>query len=507
MRLTFLKRHYIKDFNLGALSSSLNTSSRLKKFASLGFAALVLSSCVTASGELDSATTLKSSWVRPDDPQEKIGAKEHPAVLAKYGGTYENVQAERLTALIVGKLVAQSEDPSRVYKITLLNSPKVNAFALPGGFLYVTRGLMALANDSSELAAVIAHEMAHVSSNHAIVRQEKFNSAALGQKVVSEVLEDSPAGQIALAANQLRLTKFSQYQELQADTIGIRMAGRAGFDPFASARFLQTMDRYRKFIAGDKGFDSSDNFTTSHPATPKRIELARRHGRFFGSPGIGKRDRDRYLKGIDGLLFGNTADEGFVRGQRFSHAGLGITFKAPKGFIVDNQTKAVLVSGPNDLATRFDATVVSSRTNLADYLKSGWITGLVNETIREESINGFQSATAIARGDAWRFKVRIIRNGTQVYRFITAAPQTNTNIDAVSRRITESFRVLSAQEIADLKPLSIKIKTVGANESEQTLAANMQGTSNPLELFRLLNGLKPGETVTPGQKVKIVTDR
>jgi len=329
----------------------------------------------------------------------------------------------------------------------------------------------------------------------------------LGQKVVSEVLEDSPAGQIALAANQLRLTKFSQYQELQADTIGIRMAGRAGFDPFASARFLQTMDRYRKFIAGDKGFDSSDNFTTSHPATPKRIELARRHGRFFGSPGIGKRDRDRYLKGIDGLLFGNTADEGFVRGQRFSHAGLGITFKAPKGFIVDNQTKAVLVSGPNDLATRFDATVVSSRTNLADYLKSGWITGLVNETIREESINGFQSATAIARGDAWRFKVRIIRNGTQVYRFITAAPQTNTNIDAVSRRITESFRVLSAQEIADLKPLSIKIKTVGANESEQTLAANMQGTSNPLELFRLLNGLKPGETVTPGQKVKIVTDR
>ena len=186
----------------------------------------MLSGCITATGELDSSDTLKSSWVRPDDPQEKIGAKEHPAVVAKYGGTYENRQAERLVAVIVGKLVSQSEDPSRVYKITLLDSPKVNAFALPGGFLYVTRGLMALANDSSELAAVIAHEMAHVSSNHAIIRQEKMNSAALGKKVVSDVLDDSPAGQIAIAANQLKLRMFSQDQELQADAVGIRTSGR-----------------------------------------------------------------------------------------------------------------------------------------------------------------------------------------------------------------------------------------------------------------------------------------
>lgn len=468
--------------------------------------ALLLSSCVTPTGEFEDGS-LKSSWVRPDDPQENIGAKEHPIVVAKYGGVYEDQQAERLVAVIVGKLVAQSEDPSRIYKINLLNSPKVNAFALPGGFLYVTRGLMGLANDSSELAAVIAHEMAHVSSNHAVIRQEQLKSAAIGKKVVAEVLEDSPAGRIAIAANQNRFVKFSQDQELQADTVGIRMAGRAGFDPFAAARFLETMERYRKFIAGDKNFDSSDNFTSSHPSTPKRIELARRHGRFFGSPGIGKRDRDRYLQGIDGLLFGNTADEGFVRGQRFSHAGLGITFEAPNGFTIDNQAKAVLVSGPDDIATRFDATVVSTRTKLGDYLKSGWITGLVNETIREETINGFQSATAIARGDAWRFKVRVIRNDSQVYRFITAAPQTNTNIDAVSRRITESFRVLSEQEIASLKPLVIRVETVGATQNEKTFIAKMRGSSNPAELFRIMNGLKSGETVSPGQKVKIVTDR
>ena len=500
-----MKQNSDHFYNTGSNNGAFEGFWRFKKIVALGFAALMLASCVNSKGELEDGGTLKSSWVRPDDPQEQIGAKEHPAVVAKYGGAYNNLQAEQLIAVIVGKLVAQSEDPARVYKITLLNSPKVNAFALPGGYLYVTRGLLALANDSSELAAVIAHEMAHVSSNHAVVRQEKLNSAAIGKQVVTEVLEDSPAGQIALAANQIRLTRFSQEQELQADTIGIRMAGRAGYDPYAAARFLETMDNYRKFIAGDKNFDSSDNFTSSHPSTPKRIELARRHGRFFGSPGIGKRDKERYLQGIDGILFGNTTEEGFVRGQSFSHAGLGIMFEAPNGFTIDNQAKAVLVSGPNDIATRFDATVVSGRTKLTDYIKSGWITGLVDETVREESINGFQSATAIARGDAWRFKVRVIRNGNQVYRFITAAPQTNTNIDAVSRRITESFRVLSKEEIANLKPLVIKIVTVGAGANHEVMASRMLGSSSPLKLFRVLNGLKPEDELSPGQKVKIVT--
>ena len=450
---------------------------------------------------------LTSSWVRPDDPQEKIGAKEHPAVIAKYGGVYQNAQAERLIAVIVGRLVAVSDDPSRVYKITILDSPKVNAFALPGGFLYVTRGLLALSNDSSELAAVIAHEMAHVSSNHAIIRQEKLSADAIGEKVVAEVLDGSPAGQIALAANRIRLSRFSQEQELQADTVGIRMIGRAGYDPFAAARFLETMSSYRRFLAGDTGFDSSDSFTSSHPSTPKRIELAYRHARFFGAPGIGTRDRERYLQGVDGLLFGNTVEEGFVRGRVFSHSGLGITFEAPKGFTIDNQPKAVLISGPGDIATRFDATVLPPRTSLTDYIKSGWITGLIDETIREESINGFKSATAVARGEGWRFKVRIIRNEGQVYRFITAAPQTNTNLDAVSRAITGTFRFLSKREIASLKPLTLRIVKAKRSDTEAKLVSRMQGSGKKDALFRLINGLQEGETIKPGQMVKLVVDR
>lgn len=503
--LTFSGKDFSQNARLTRPTFRFKRSYSLSKIIAPAFSALILVGCVDPNAGAGGDTSLTSSWVRPIDPQETIGQKEHPVVIAKYGGVYENVKAERMLAVIVGRLVAVSDDPSRVYKITLLDSPKVNAFALPGGFLYVTRGLLALANDSSEVAAVIAHEMAHVTANHAIIRQDKLKSAAIGEQVVTEVLQDNNAGKVALAANRLRLSQFSQDQELQADAIGIRMIGRAGYDPFAAERFLNTMGTYRRFLAGGQGFKDTDNFASSHPSTPKRIELAKRHARFFGSPGVGERDADRYFKGVDGMIFGDTADEGFVRGRSFSHAGLGITFSVPEGFSIENQPKAVLVSGPNDVATRFDATVLSKGTSLTDHLNSGWITGLVEETIREEPINGLQSATATARGDGWRFKVRIIRNGSQLYRFITAAPQTNTSLDAVSRQITGSFRALSDAEIAQLKPLTVEVVTA-RRATEDSMVARMKGSTDPRRLFRMINGLSDQDVIVIGQKYKIITE-
>ncbi|MBL4726907.1 MAG: M48 family metalloprotease [Rhizobiaceae bacterium] len=453
------------------------------------------------------SSSLRSSWVRPDDPQEKLGAKEHPLVLAKYGGEYSDKNAETLLALIVGRLVSVSQDPSRIYKITVLNSPKINAFALPGGYLYVTRGLLALANDSSELAAVIAHEMAHVFSNHAILRREKISHSALGKDVVEGALGGSRAGKIALAANKIRLSEFSKDQELQADAISIRMIGRAGFDPFSAGRFLETMNKFRQLKSKKAGKSGIGTFLSSHPTTPARVLLAKRHARFFGAPGVGERSRERYLEGISGLLYGDTADEGFVRGQVFTHAGLGISFRAPKGFTIHNQPHAVTLTGPSDVATRFDAAVLSPTKSLTKYLKSGWINGLINETIREETLNGLPSATALAAADGWRFRVLVIRNGGQLYRFITAAPQSNLQIQAISKQVTGSLRVLSEKEIAALSPLRIKIVTAGNRDTLGSLTRRMRGVGNRVKLFKILNSLGPGARVRSGQQYKIITDR
>jgi len=465
-----------------------------------------LSSCTIDNVVGGASPKLTSSWVKPDDPQEKLGKREHPLVLAKYGGAYSNRKAENLIAIVVGKLVGVSNDPSRVYKITILNSPKVNAFALPGGFLYVTRGLLALASDSSELAAVIAHEMAHVASNHAILRQERLSSDAIGQEIVNEVLGGSRAGKIALAANQIRLANFSRDQELQADTIGIRMIGNAGYDPFAAGRFLETMNRYQTLANRRQNKLGEGNFLSSHPTTPARVSLAKRHARFFGAPGFGEKARDRYLKGIDGILFGDTAEEGFVRGRKFVHGGLGVEFSVPKGYSIQNQPKSVIVTGPSQVATRFDATVLSAQRKLVPYLKSGWVNGLQNDTVTTETINGLPSATGVALSDGWRFRVRIIHNGNQLYRFITAGPSSNLQIDRVSKQIASSLRLLDKQEISQLSPLRIRVIEAPQSATLGSMARRMHSANNSLDLFQVLNSLGPGSRIEAGEKYKIVSE-
>lgn len=475
----------------------------------LAVAMLVLQSCTLSGLEnIGSEPSLASSFVRPEDPQEAIGAREHPLVLAKYGGEYRNQETERMLALVVGRLISVSDDPSRVYKVTILNTPKVNAFALPGGYLYITRGLLALANDSSEIAAVIAHEMAHVTANHAVLRQEKISNASVGEEVVNEVLSNTVAGRVALAANQLKLSDFSREQELQADAIGIRMIGRSGFDPYAAARFLETMQTYQALMAGNDNQLDDVTFLSSHPTTPQRIELAKRHARFFGAPGIGDRDRDRYLAGIDGLLFGDTADEGFVRGNVFSHSGLGVTFSAPAGSRLDNQPKAVIVTGPGDAATRFDAAVIGRFQSLEAYLKSGWVNGLKEESVAlTTTASGLAAATAEAETDGWRFRVKVIQIDKQVYRFITAMPAGSADIIKISDLIAGSFRKLTDKEIQALSPLRVRVVELDANDRLGALARRMRSGPNRLQLLRVLNGLQPGELPKTGDRLKIIKDK
>lgn len=473
---------------------------------SVGF--LTLSGCTLTDGiELNNDSSHATSWIRPNDPQEKIGLREHPLVLAKYGGEYRDSKVEKLLALIVGRLVNVSEDKGRIYKLTILNSPKVNAFALPGGYLYVTRGLLALANDTSELAAVLSHEMAHVSANHAILRGRQESSKNVGKQVVNEVLGDSVASRIALAANQLRLSDFSKDQELQADAIGIRMLGNAGFDAHGASRFLETMQAFQGLNTKRSGRFADASFLSSHPTTPHRIDLAKRHARFFGAPGLGEADRARYQQGIDGLMFGDSSDEGFVRGNRFSHASLGITFKAPKGARVENHSTNVVINGPGDLATRFDAAIIGKNQSLRDYMKSGWIRGLNEGSIVEYTYNGLPIASAIAQGGSWDFVIQAILIDRQVYRFITAGPIGDLEIRTSAEVISKSFRRLTEVEKNKLQPLQIRVVTVSSTDTLGSFASRMKGTTQGLKLFQTLNGLKTGQVPLVGSKVKIVSDQ
>ncbi|WP_425349324.1 M48 family metalloprotease [Consotaella salsifontis] len=492
--------------------------------STLPLLALVFASCSTVQDALDQASLERSAApsavpevaprdpitfesAQSGDPQSSIGRSQHPKILAAYGGAYTDAKLEQALAGIVGRLNAVSDDPKRVYSITVLNSPNVNAFALPGGYLYVTRGLLALASDSAEVAAVLAHEMGHVTANHGIERQQREAAAELAGRVVAEVLSSDAAGRAALARGQLNLASFSRQQELQADALGIRQIGRAGYDPYASSRFLEAMDAYSKLRNAFQADNPNLDFLATHPATPQRIELAKQHARAIGPEGIGRKDRDRFLMGIDGMLFGDSAAEGYVRGSRFYHPGLGITFEVPNGFVIDNTAEAVLATGPDDTAIRFDGVSVPRSTSLSDYLKSGWIGGLDPTSIQPRRVGDLEAVSARAAGGNYVFDVTAIRVGSQVYRFLTALPAAKADrLIGVAASVAQSFRLLTPEERESLKPLRIRVLKAGAADTVDSLAQRMMGVDRSAELFRLLNGLGPEENVTPGELYKIVAE-
>ncbi|MGE3304454.1 MAG: M48 family metalloprotease [Rhizobiaceae bacterium] len=481
------------------------------RFAFAASLSALVSGCLSGNDISENAFQPSNNPVTVDsvsrnDRLAELARGQHPRILATYGGEYSDPKLERMVAKVVGNLTVGSDNPNQTYRITILNSPNVNAFALPGGYLYVTRGLLALANDSAELAAVIAHEMAHVTANHGLARQQKEAEEVLATRVVSDVLGDNANARAALIRGKLRLAQFSRNQELEADAIGIKHSARAGFDAFAAGRFLQSMASYSDFRTVTGAQDASLDFLASHPNAPQRIELAQRLARMQGVPGTGTRDRDSFLAGIDGLIFGDTPEEGYVRGNTFLHPRLGVAFSVPPGFVIDNTAAAVTASGPGDMAVRFDGVALNRNVALTDYIRSGWVAGLDESSVRAETISGNPAALARARADGWQFEIAVIRAGDQVYRLLAAAPAASTGLDAIAGSVSGSFKVLSAAEKAALKPLRIRVVTVKPGETAGSLAATMAGVDRKLDLFRLINALPPGASVSAGDKVKLITD-
>ncbi|MEX6506974.1 M48 family metalloprotease [Jiella sp. M17.18] len=445
--------------------------------------------------------------VQADDPQSVIARSQHPKILAAYGGAYSDPKMERMLATIVGRLAAVTDDPNRAYRITILNSPNINAFALPGGYVYITRGLLALATDSAEVAGVIGHEMGHITANHGILRQQREQAAEIASRVVTDVLHSEPAGEIALARSKLSLAQFSREQELQADELGIKHIARAGYDPYAASRFLQAMQSYQNFRNAFQATNPQLDFLASHPSTPQRIALANALAAKVVPPGGGDTDRDHYLSGIDGMLFGDSAAEGYVRDHHFYHPGLGITFQVPDNFVIDNTAEAVLATGPGDTAIRFDGVALPAESSLVDYVNSGWIGGLDPSSVHEHRIGALEAVSAKAHGGDYAFDVTVIRVGGQVYRFLTAVPSRSAaSATAIAEQVANSFRVLSPAEKAALKPLRIRIVTASASDTPATMARRMIGVDRKEAMFRLLNELGPNDGLTAGVRYKIVAE-
>jgi predicted Zn-dependent protease len=468
---------------------------------------VVLAGCSSAN-----LPTLTETPAAPQPEKQRLLSaseqREHLRILAAYGGVYREPRLQSMLETTVDKLVAASERPEQKYEVTILNSPAINAFALPNGELYVTRGLIALANDNSELASVLAHEMAHVIARHAAIREEQARQAALVNKVATDLLSDPQLGALALAKSKIALVNFSRAQEFEADGIGVGIAARAGFDPYGAERFLLSMGSNAHLKVQRTSIDPrAPDFLSSHPATPERVSNAVANARQFTGPGLGRRDKSEYLANLNGIVFGEDPSEGFVRGRRFLHPKLGFTFTAPDGFVLDNTAQAVFGIKDNGAqALRLDVVKVPAEQSLTDYLNSGWIENIDPKSVEELLAGGFPAATATAKGEQWTFRLFVVRFGDSVYRIIYAAKNRTDAVDKSFRNSLSTFRRMTVQEIEGAQPLRLKIVEVKPGDTVEKLAKHMAVNDRQAERFRVLNGLGEKDRIKPGDRVKMVVE-
>jgi predicted Zn-dependent protease len=438
------------------------------------------------------------------DPEDVvIGRREHPRIIAAYGGVYSDRPAEIMVARIVGRLLAAADQPNAQFQVTILDSAEVNAFALPGGYIYVTRGILALASDTSELAAVLAHEIAHVTLRHARARTDRTRTTQIVDRVITGVFGGDASSDQASSRSRQSMAAFSQNQELEADREGIKFAGKAGYDPHAAARFLGVMSRFATFSAGE---NSGDGFLSSHPSTPDRINKAAETARtMFGAPGTGETDRAGYMASISGLTFGDSPAQGSIIGRRFVHPSSKFTFQVPQGYTLQNSQSAVVGVAGDGEAVRFDSADVAANLGLADYLKSGWIAGLKADSVTTQSYNGIEMASGVAQTDQWFFRVSVMRLDGQVYRFIFAAKADSARFAQGADATLKSFRRTDANDLSQIRKVAIRVVTARTSDTADSLARQMAGLSRGSELFYIINDLFPGDPIVAGEKYKVVS--
>lgn len=447
------------------------------------------------------------------EDEAQLGAQQHGQVLKEFGGTYDDPKLANYVSSLGTLLARTSELPDLKFTFTVIDSPIVNAFALPGGYVYVTRGLVALADDEAELAGVLAHEIGHVTARHSAERYGQAVAANLATAGLG-IIFGATEGQMAEGLSALVLRSWSRDQEFEADMLGVRYLTQAGFSPDAMASFLSRLQAHSRLeaeIEGNPGAADSFSLLQTHPRTADRIERAADQAGVVpvADPIVG---RDIYLNQIDGMIYGDSPKNGFVRGRVFYHPILRFRFEAPPGFRIINSQTRVLAVGPKPAGISFDLAPESQGRDPLDYLVNVWAKGLQLDGVERLDINGMAAATghlrSNTRGGARDFRLITIRyDNTYMYRFLfVTAPEQTAQLGEAFRRTTYSFRKLSAAEAGALKPNRLRIHQVRAGDTPQSLSAQFPFDTFKLERFVVLNGIPANANLTPGQRVKIITE-
>lgn len=460
-----------------------------------------------------------------DEPAEIAeGAKAHQEVLKEYGA-FSNTAVQTYVNALGQKLAAQSHRTQLQWHFTVLDSPDINAFALPGGYVYVTRGIMAYMDSEADLAGVIGHEIGHVTARHGAQRATSQQNAGLGvlaASVLGAVLESqglSGAGQLAGQVSQTvaagYVASYGRDQELQADGLGAEYLSRTRYDPRNMIDVITVLKNQERFAADQakeegRPAPALGNWLASHPSNDQRLQtITQLASQYKGQGNYVDEGRARYLKVIQGMTFGDSADQGLIRGRNFYHGPLGFALTAPVGWGIQNDADQLRVmNAAHDAAMVVRLVPAQAGTTHTEILRN--VLKPTQGSTQPAVINGlkatrFSGARKNDQGQVQNLEATVVSGpNARNYLLLLSAK----DAQALQRARTQlqeaegSFRALSAQDRSAARVWVLK--TVAYPKGGFAELARTSPIASPEKQLRLINGYYAGGEPKVGELVKVV---
>ncbi len=452
------------------------------------------------------------------------GAKAHEQILKEYG-VLPNAKLQAYVNDVGQKLAKQSHRANLKWTFTVLDSPEVNAFALPGGFVYVTRGIMGYLQSEADLAGVIGHEIGHVTARHGAqraTRQQRAGVGVVAATVLGVVAEMAGVTGAAQAASQVSqsvaagyVASYSREQESQSDKLGAEYLQRVGYDPrnmIDVIGVLKNQERFAIDTAKAEGRQVSEgtSWLASHPSNEQRLADITRIANDYKGKYVDE-GRERYLRAIDGMNFGESKEQGVTRGRNFYHEGLGFAFTVPQGWKIDNDADSLTFVAGDGSAGLIVRPVPPKAGNTHEEIIRNAIKPVSGRS-EARTLNGlratfFDGVRRNEQGQNEPIRATIATGPANAnYAFIYAAKdQAALNRNLRGLQETESsFRALSAADRGAARPWMVKLVPFPRGGFAE-LARSSPLTTNAEGQLRLLNGAYGGGAEPkPGELVKIV---
>jgi predicted Zn-dependent protease len=456
-----------------------------------------------------------------EEQEIAMGRKAHAEILKQYGGAYDNPELAAYVQRIGETLAAQSHRDELIYRFTVLDSTDVNAFALPGGYIYITRGLLAYLGSEAELAAVLGHEIGHVTARHG-VRQQSVEVltdvlAQIGAQFLPPGVDNAVTGQVIGTLQTALVRGYGREHELESDRLGAEYLARTGYDPEAMLgvlRVLKAQEEYDAALAEREGRETQSyhGLFSTHPDNDRRLrEVIGPASALQKNLGVAPRSGVvQYLRALEGVTFGDSAEQGVVRGHRFYHAELDLSLEFPQGWRIENRVDRVLAKAPDgkgdlqltvqDRNKRIDpATFVTTRLKLKTSDGEDW---------RTPDAQGHTARATIKvdgeRREGW-VSVVYLDQGRSERAYVLLGASDPASPEQYTEALTQtpqSLRRLTREEDSLARGLRLTLYEAQPGDRWESLAArNGLATADELQL---MNQRWPDGEVEPGRLLKLV---